>query len=167
MAPLGMVKRSINSTRVLDRLEAMVRGLPEKSAVLQLVEDQDPRARLPGWNFKINPMNPRSACIRGQVDSGFGVWFTIGQGTNGEIFLASRREQSNRKEEDRFFDICQAVFTTPFLERLTYDRSGKFVLRSRIILSVGTQRITLGGHQIFWWLYPNRMTKRISYEPYY
>jgi|ERR1700687_1477874 len=150
--------------RILDRLKATVAALPEKTAVLDL-ETNYPTA--PGPCFRITPTNPHSAPIRGSVSNGFGIYFTIGEATTGEIYLASWRSKSNKKEEDHFFDICQAVFTTHFSEDLIYNHADNWVLRSRIILRVGERKIRIWGHQIFWWLYPMRKTKHISYEPYY
>jgi hypothetical protein len=158
--------RKIDSIQVLDRLKAAIATLPEKSAELHVSEDRDPRACFPGWRFRITPTKPGSASVQGFVDSVFGVWFTIGQATRGEAFLAGRNGKQNQIEEDAFFDICHAVFTTHFSEEVTYSSSNQ-VLRSRITLRVGERTVCIGGHQVFWWLYPTRTTKRFSYEPYY
>ena len=163
MASISVVN-NILETRILDRLRAAVAALPEKTAVFNIEANY---ATAPGPCFRITPMNPQSAPIRGSVASTFGIYFTIGEATCGEVYLASWRSKSNKEEEDHFFGICRAVFTTHFSEDLTYNRAGSGVLRSRITLQVGERRVRISGHQIFWWLYPMRKTKHISYEPYY
>lgn len=170
MAALVMVKNRISpsglETRVLDRLRESVAALPEKSADLYIDEDRDPRARVPGWQFRVTPAKQHSACIQGLVDSSFGIYFTVGQATAAEIFLASRSSKSNEMEEERFFDICRAVFTTHFSEDVTYSSASR-VLRSRIMLCVDERTIRIERHQILWWLYLRRTTEHFSYEPYY
>jgi hypothetical protein len=167
VAALVMVKNRISPAgleiRILDRLREIVAALPEKSADLYIDEDRDPKARVPGWHFRVTPAKQHSACIQGLVDSSFGIYFTIGEATAGEVFLASR---NSAVEEERFFNICHAVFTTHFSEDVTYSLANR-VLRSRIMLRVGERTVRIGGHQIFWWFYPRRTTKHFSYEPYY
>jgi hypothetical protein len=171
VAALVMVKNRISpgglEIRVLDRLREIVAALPEKSADLYIDEDRDPKARVPGWHFRVTPSKQHSACIQGLVDSSFGIYFTIGEATAGEIFLASRSSKTNEMEEERFFAICRAVFTTHFSEDVTYSSTSNRVLRSRIMLRVDERTIRIGGHQLFGWLYPRRTTKHFSYEPYY
>jgi hypothetical protein len=90
----------------------------------------------------------------------------IGEATGGEVFVSKERTARQNKHVERFLGICHAVFGTSFLETLVYSRRGR-VIRSQIVFGAGGRRIRIGGRQVFWWLFPGRVTKRFSYEPYY
>ena len=149
--------------RALARLNAMVAALPSGTATLYAGADPNfPKALFP--YFRITPSNPKSATIRGHLIEGQGIDFAIGQATGGEIFVPNDSARG-KAEEDRFFQICQAVFASSFTECLTYSKLGK-VIRSKIVLRLDSRSVQLGGHQLFWWAVLNRTEKYFHYEPY-
>jgi hypothetical protein len=150
--------------RTAARLKTMVGALPSGAASLHVGTDPSfPRALFP--YFRITPTNPKSATISGHLIEGQGVDYLIGQTTSGEIFVPNDSARA-RAEEERFFRICEAVFTSSFTEYLTYSKLGR-VIRTKIVLQVDSRAIRLGGHKLFWWAALNRTEKRIGYEPYY
>jgi hypothetical protein len=150
--------------RVTARLNAMVAALPPGTATLYVGSDPNCVAKALFPYFRITPGNLKSATITGYLVEGQGIDFTIGQATGGEIFVSNDNARGGA-EEDRFFRICQAVFTSSFTERLTYSKRGR-VICSRIVLQLGSQSVRLGGHRFFWWAVPNRTEKLFHYEPY-
>jgi hypothetical protein len=150
--------------RVLERLAVVVGNLPQGTAELYVGKNSSLQKNLFPY-FRISPQNSKSAAIEGYVYNQQGIDFKIGHGTGGEIYVSSKR-QPNPTGEDRFFRICHAVFTTHFSEELIYSSSGR-VIWSRIMLEVERDKMRVGGHQVFWWLFPNRTVKHFSYEPYY
>jgi hypothetical protein len=150
--------------RVGGRLNDLVAALPSGTANVYLGADPSvPGALYP--YFRITPTNPKSATIRGYVIGGQGLDFTIGQATGGEIFAPDSTARS-RANEDQFFQICQVVFTSSLTEYVTYSSRGR-VIRSKIVLQLGSRSVRLGGHQLFWWAVLNRSKKNFHYEPYY
>jgi hypothetical protein len=150
--------------RAAARLNEIVAALPSATATLYVGTDPNfPKALFP--YFRITPSNPRSATIRGHLIGGQGFDYVIGQATGGEIFVPNDSARA-RADEDRFFQICQAVFTSSFTECLTYSKPGR-VIRSKIVLRLDSRSVQLGGHQLFWWAVPNRTEKSFHYEPYY
>jgi hypothetical protein len=151
--------------RVVARLNAMVAALPNGTANLYVGADPNsPKSLFP--YFRITPTNPRSATIRGHVVEGEGFDYAIGRGTSGEIFVSLNNSARARAREDKFFQICHAVFTSSFTEYLTYSSRGK-VIRSRMVLQLDFRSVRLGRHQLFWWLALNRTEKCFHYDPYY
>lgn len=135
----------------LVRLETVINALPPDTSILRTGPEVDSVA------FRIFPTNQNSAPIVGQASTQGGIAFKVGRATTVEL---------SRPNEDRFFQICEAVFTSHFTESVIYGSAGR-VLYSRIRLEVKGHRIRLGGHQLFWWLFPNRREHQFRYEPYY
>jgi hypothetical protein len=152
-------------SRALRRLEATLNALPKGKATLYWGADPTSPAKALFPYFRITPANANSGSIRGFLVEGQGFDYTIGQATGGEIFVGPTDSPQMRANEDRFFEICQAVFKSQFTELLTYNSRGR-VIRSRISLRLGGRTVRLGGQQLFWWLVPGRVTKVFSYEPY-
>jgi hypothetical protein len=150
--------------RVTARLKALVTVLPDGAATFYAGANPNALAKSLFPYFCITPSNPKSATIRGYVIERQGIDFTIGQATGGEIFVANGSARA-RAHEDRFYQICQAVFTSSFTEYLTYSKRGR-VIRSRIVLQLDSRSVQLGGHQLFWWAVLNRTEKCFHYEPY-
>jgi hypothetical protein len=163
-----MVKETVSSTfeeRATVGLNAMVAALPRGTADLYIGSEPDCVAKALFPYFCITPSNPRSATIRGHLIEGQGFDYVIGQATGGEIFVPNDSAKA-AVHEDRFFQICQAVFTSSFTECVTYSRRGR-VIRSKIVLQIASHIVQLGGHQLFWWAVLNRTEKCFHYEPYY
>lgn len=152
--------------RILGRLSTMIERLPPGAAKLMTGENPtlEPKKNLFPY-FRVAPANPRSASIEGYIYEGQGIDFKIGEAIVGEIYV-SPKEKTDSIEEDKFFRICHATFTTHFSEELIYSPSNR-VIWSRMVLDAGGRKVRLSGHQIFWWLVPGRTTKNIRYEPYY
>ena len=151
--------------RATARLNAMVGALPNGIATVHIGCDPDSVAKALFPYFRITPSNPKSATIRGYLIERQGIDFTIGEATGGEMFVPNDSPRA-RANEERFFQICQAVFMSSFTEDLTYSRRGR-VIRSKIVLQLDSRSLRLGGHQLFWWAALNRTEKRFYYEPYY
>ena len=134
----------------LARLETVVQVLPAHTASLQT------KLELDCITFRISPSNQESATIEGRASSQGGIAFRVGRGTTLEL---------SRSNEDRFFQICEAVFGSHFTELVIYGSTGR-VLYSRIQLEVEGHRVRLGGHQFFWWLFPKRRKEQFAYQPY-
>ena len=142
----------------------MVAALPSGTATLYVGTDPNSAKSLFPY-FRITPNNPRSATVRGYLLEGQGFDFTIGQATGGEIFVPNDSARARAREE-RFFQVCEAVFASSFTEYLTCSRRGR-VIRSRIVLKLESGSIHLGGHQLFWWAALGKTNKCLHYEPYY
>jgi hypothetical protein len=134
----------------LERLEGVVQALPGNAATLQTESSADYVI------FKIFPTNRNSAPIEGEASTQGGIALKIGRATRVEL---------STNAEDRFFLICRAVFTSHFTESLISTSKGR-TLYSRIVLSIDGRQIRLGGHQLFWWLFPNKRKELFSYAPY-
>jgi hypothetical protein len=149
MHPVGF------EVHMIECLRAEIAALPERSA--ELYVGSDPRyPKSPFPFFRITPRNSQSAPIQGMIADYQGIDFTVGRGTGGEIPIG---------RADHFLRICRAVFTTRFSEVVVYSRRGR-VIWSRVILKIDGHKVGIGGGQIFWWLFPKRVTKVFSYEPY-
>ncbi len=135
----------------LVRLETLIQVLPPASADLQTRPETDYVA------FRILPTNQNSAAIEGQASTQGGIAFKVGRATTVEL---------SRPSEDHFFQICEAIFRSHFTEFIIYSSKGR-VLYSRIALEINGRKIRLGGHQLFWWLFPNRRNEQFHYQPYY
>ena len=133
-----------------ERLRALVRSLPADTATLELGGDNDV------VTFTISPSNQRAATIKGEASPQGGINFRVGRGT----FV-----EASTSKEQWFLLLCAAVFASRFTESLSYSSTGR-VLYSRIELEKDGQKIRLGGHQLFWWLFPNRRNEQVAYEPY-
>lgn len=149
-------------TRFRERLEGVIGRLPTGVAELHL-EKKPCGSPSPLPYFRIVPSKQGSAPIQGFFAQGEGINFTVGEATSREIFVNSKLEE---QAEDVFFRICRGVFETRFSEKLIYSSQGKLV-RSRIVLKVDGNEITLGGQKAFWWLYPKKTRRQLDYEPYY
>ena len=132
------------------RLETVVQALPPDSATLQTGPEIDCVA------FKIFPTNQNSAAIEGQASTQGGIAFKVGRATTVELSIS---------QVDRFFRICEAIFASHMTEFLIYGSRGR-VLYSRVWLEIKGRKARLGGHQLFWWLFPNRHKESFYYEPY-
>jgi len=133
------------------RLVEVMQALPPGTAALETEFGYD-------WvNFGIIPKNQWSAAIQGHASTQGGIAFKVGRATTVELSLP---------EVDRFFQICQAVFGSHFTELVIYDSTGR-VLYSRIQLEIEGHRVRLGGHRLFWWLFPKRRREQFLYKPYY
>jgi len=98
-----------------------------------------------------------AAGIKGQASTQGGIAFKVGRSTTVEL---------SSPNQDRFFEICEAILTSHFTEFVTYGSNGR-VLRSRIPLEIKGRKVRLGGHQLFWWLFPNKRKEQFPYKPYY
>ena len=134
----------------LGRLRDLVRTLPGNAAIVEIGGDRDV------LTFTISPANQHSASIEGEASTQGGVVFRVGRATTTELSIL---------REHLFFRACEAVFRSHFTESVTYSSTGR-VLYSRIELQNNGKRIRLGGHQLFWWLFPNRRNEQFAYEPY-
>ena len=105
----------------------------------------------------ISPADQESATIEGQASTQGGITIKIGRATTMEL---------SRFNEDRFVQICEAVSSSHFTEFAIYSTTGR-PLYSRIELDSKGRKVRLGGHQLFWWLYPNKRKERFHYKPYY
>jgi len=152
-------------TTFAERLRGVVAELPKGTAELQF-EKRACGSPSPLPHFSIAPSNPRSSPIEGFFVQGEGINFSIGRATSREIYIANKTGNNANAEEDEFFRICQAVFTTRFSEKVVYDSRGN-VIWSRIVLGVDSRKVVLGGHRIFWWLHSGKNRKQFEYEPYY
>jgi hypothetical protein len=135
----------------LVRLETVVQALPPHTATLQT------KAEIDAVTFEISPSNQEAATIKGQASTQGGIDFRIGRATTVELSVFN---------ENRFVQICEAVFSSHFTEFVVYSSTGR-ILHSRIELEVNGHRVRLGGHQLFWWLFPNRRKEQFPYKPYY
>jgi hypothetical protein len=135
----------------LARVKTLVDALPAETATLKT------KSEIGCVYFSISPTNQQSAGIEGEASIQGGINFKVGRATITEL---------SPSNEDRFFQICEVVFGSHFTESVTYSSSGR-VLYSRIHLAVDGSTVRLGGHQLFWWLYPNRRKERFYYKPYY
>lgn len=136
--------------KFLVRLEALVQVLPPHIATLQAKPEID------CLSFRISPTNQESATIEGQASTQGGIALRVGRATTLEL---------SRSNEDLCFQICEAVFTSHFTESVIYSSTGR-VLYSRIQLVTKGHKVRLGGHQLFWWLFPNRRKEQFPYKPY-
>lgn len=153
-------------TKFLERLKTVVAALPAgRTAELSVSNERaGTRSSLP--HFRIKPSNQRSARIEGFFIEGEGINFTMGEGTWRELYVTSETGVRQEKQIDRFFEICQTIFSSKSTEVLTYSSSARLI-RSRLTAKVNGRDVLLGGgQQFFWWLFPGRVTKRFSYEPY-
>jgi hypothetical protein len=132
-------------------LETIARALPPHAATLQTESAAD------YVTFRISPANDQSAILVGEASTQGGIAFRVGRATTVEL---------SKSNEDRFFQICEAVFSSHFTEFVTYSATGR-VLCSRIQLKIKGRKVRLGGHQLFWWLFPNRRKEQFPYKPYY
>ena len=145
-------------TKFLKRLKHVIGSLPTGAATLQIGGPSSlPETVYP--SFLISPANQNSAPIKGSAAPQQGIIFTIGRATVVEL-------GEDQRGEDRFFQICQGVFTSHFRERLIYISSGR-VIHSRIVLPGDGRGLRLRQQQILWWLFPNKTEKLFSYQPYY
>jgi hypothetical protein len=151
-------------TRFAERLRNTVAALPVGAAQLSFDKKPCGGPLLP--HFRITPTNPHSAIVEGCFAEGEGINFSIGHGTSGEVYVTTEMGENVKAQEDRFFDICRAVFTTRFSEDLVYNSHGRRV-SSRMVLEIDGHTMVLGRHRAFWWLFPNKTRKHFSYEPYY
>jgi hypothetical protein len=135
----------------LVRLETVVQALPPHTATLQTTPEID------CLTFRISPTNQESASIEGQASTQGGIAFRVGRATTVEL---------SGFNEDRFVQICEAIFSSHFTEFVIYGSTGR-ILHSRIELEVKGHKVRLGGHQLFWWLFPNRRNEHFPYKPYY
>lgn len=134
----------------LEHLQALVRSLPDNAATLVVGGDSDV------LTFTISPANQQSATIKGEASAQGGINFRVGRATIVE---------ASTSREQWFLRLCEAVFHSHFTESVTYSSTGR-VLYSRIQLQSNGKKIRLGGHQGFWWLFPNRRNEQFAYEPY-
>jgi hypothetical protein len=134
-----------------ERLRAVFGTLPADTATLEIGGDRDV------VTFTISPSNHRAAIIKGESSSHSGINFRVGRATIVEASIS---------KEQWFFQLCEAIFGSHFTESVSYSSTGR-VLYSRIELEKNGQKIRLGGHQLFWWLFPNRRNEHFAYEPYY
>jgi hypothetical protein len=135
----------------LERLRFVVRSVPKGSLTLHT----DPKADYVG--FKIVPSNPKSAGVAGEASTQGGIAFNVGAATTVEL---------SKAKLDFFFEICVALFTRGAHEQTIYAPTGR-VLYSVMLVEIGARKVRLGGHQLFWWLFPRRVTKSVVYDPYY
>ncbi len=133
------------------RLRALVCTLPANSATLEIGGDSDI------VTFTISPSNHHAAIIKGEASSQGGINFRVGRATIVE---------ASTSREQWFFQLCEMVFGSHFSESVSYSSTGR-ILYSRIELEKNGQKIRLGGHQLFWWLFPNRRNEQFAYEPYW
>ena len=133
-----------------ERLRAIVGTLPANTATLEIDADSDI------VTFTISPSNHHAAIIKGEASSQGGINFRVGRATIVE---------ASTSREQWFFQFCEAVFRSRFTESVTYSSTGR-VLCSRIQLENNGQKLRLGGHQIFWRLFPNKRNEEFDYEPY-
>jgi len=138
-------------THFLMRLEAVVRALPAGTAALQTKHEID------YLTFIISPCDDEAAPIRGQASTQGGIAFKVGRETTMEL---------SKSNEDRFFQICEALFSSQCTEFVIYSSKGR-VLYSRIQLRIKGRKVRLGGRRLFWWFFPNRRKEQFSYKPYY
>jgi hypothetical protein len=138
------------TTAFSEHLRALVGTLPASTATLEIGGDSDV------VTFAISPRNQYAAIIKGEASSQGGINFRVGRATTAEV--SSSREQW-------FFQVCEAVFRSHFTESVSYSSTGR-ILYSRIELEKNGQKLRLGGHQLFWWLFRNRRNEQFSYEPY-
>jgi len=150
--------------RALARLKATVEALPPGTATLYVGADPESAVKSLFPYFRITPTNPRAAPIRGFLASGQGFDFTVGRGTFSELSVREQAEASSN--EQRFFQICHAVFKSHFSERLVYDSRGR-IIYSRIVLALDGRKVTLGGNRIFWWVCLQKKQGLWLYEPYF
>jgi hypothetical protein len=149
--------------RILNRLEERVLALPAGTADLYIGDYPGVEKSVFPY-FSVTPTNSKSATIRGAVISGQGIDFTVGHGTGGEIYIKNDGKVA-RTQENWFFKICDAVFTSWFSETLTFDAGGH-VIRSALALQIDRRRVRLGGQHIFWWASRRKTMKTFDYEPY-
>lgn len=133
-----------------ERLRAIVDTLPANTATLEIGGDNDV------VTFTISPRNQHAAIIQGEASSQGGINFRVGKGTIVE---------ASTSREQWFFQLCETIFGSHFTESVSYSSTGR-ILYSRIDLERDGQKIRLGGHQLFWWLFPNRRNETFAYEPY-
>ena len=133
-----------------ERLRAIVGTLPANTATLEIGGDSDI------VTFTISPSNRHAAIIKGEASSQGGINFSVGRATIVE---------ASTSRDQWFFQICNAVFGSHFTESVSYSSTGR-VLYSRILLERNGQKIRLGSHQLFWWLFPNKRNEDFAYEPY-
>jgi hypothetical protein len=133
-----------------ERLRALVRTLPANAATLEIRGDSDI------VNFTISPRNHHAASIKGEASTQGGINFRVGRSTIVEV---------SHLREQWFFRICEAVCGSHFTEVATYSSTGR-VLYSRIELEENGKKVRLGGHRLFWWLFPNKRKEKFAYEPY-
>ena len=133
------------------RLEKFIRAVPSEVVTLQMNSQTDFIA------FEILPTNQKSAAIEGEASTQGGITFTVGRATSVELSVGG---------EDRFFQICEAIFTSRFSESVVYS-SKRRVLCAQIQLEIGGRNVRLGGHQLFWWLFPNKRKELLQYQPYF
>jgi len=133
------------------RVVELMQTLPPDTGALETESGYD-------WvKFGIFPKNQSSAAIQGHASSQGGIAFKVGRATTVELSLP---------KVDRFFQICEAVFGSHFTEFVVYSSTGR-VLYSRIQLEIKGHKVRLGGHQLFWWLFPNKRKEQFLYKPYY
>lgn len=138
------------TTAFSERLRAVVGILPANAATLEIGGDSDV------VTFTISPSNHQGAMIKGEASSQGGINFRVGRAT--VVEASTSRAQW-------FFQLCEAVFRSRLTESVSYSSTGR-ILYSRIELEKNGQKIRLGGHQLFWWLFPNKRKEKFAYEPY-
>jgi hypothetical protein len=133
------------------RLQKLVCALPPDAARLQMNSQADFVA------FEILPTNQKSARIEGEASTQGGITFTVGRATGVEL---------STSQQDRFFQVCEAIFTSRFSESLVYSSKGH-VLYSQIRLEIKGRNVRLGGQRLLWRLFPNKRNELFQYQPYF
>jgi hypothetical protein len=147
----------------LEKLGDLLRTLPAGKAELSIGPDATSHDAPLCPMFQITPANPRAARIRGFVCDGQGIDFTIGVATGGEVFIGRNDPRADLKIE-RFLALLRAVFTSSFVETVTYDRKGR-PIRGRI-RDLGGHHVLGAGSIVLWPIRLGKSRKRIAYAPY-
>jgi len=132
------------------RLEKLIHALPPDAVSLQINSQADFIA------FRILPTNQESARIVGEASTQGGITFTVGRATSVEL---------GASQEKRFFQLCEAIFTSKFSESLVYSSEGR-LLFSKIRLKIKDRHVRLGGNQLLWRLFPKKRCEVFQYQPY-
>jgi len=150
--------------RTIEGLRAAIDALPKGTADLQV--GRPPKvteALFP--SFLVTPANPRSAPIEGVILDGQ-VELRVGHSGTAELWGGRNPEQQARARQ-KFYAICNAVFTTHFSEEVDFDLRNR-VLRSRLVLVVNGEEIKLGINLLIARLCRRTHKKEVyAYEPYY
>lgn len=148
----------------LERLRKTVQSLPAGTADLYIGHYPSSPKSFP-W-FRIMPTNPRAAKIEGFVIDGQGIDFMFGDASTGEVFVSPKRTSRQLAHVERFFRLCQAIFTEHAVELVVRNIKGRPIW-TRLTIPVDGRTEKVGGGYFLWWLSPKRTKRVIRYEPYY
>jgi hypothetical protein len=159
-------------TGVLERLRLRAAAMPD--GVVRFVSSTPATGvRYPERGFLLMPTRANAAAIRGYVAGdvpnregvGAEILVTVGEAAVGEFAIRPSPSEV-LSDVEKFMRVCEAVISTRFSERVTYDASGR-VVRSRLTLQVNDEKVVLSTGALLPNPFRRTFEKELQYEPYY